>query len=199
MNLSKNISSCIWFTGLSGSGKSTLSGMLKEQFDQMDISAIILDGDLLRQGLNKGLGFTEADREENIRRVAEVTKLILGSGVHVICAFISPTHRIRELARNIIGKRYFFEVYVSTPLETCINRDPKGLYSKALKGEIENFTGIDSPYEAPLAPDLTICTDNLSPALCTDMILKKLGIAQQLESHTLGTTRLIQDKISNEK
>lgn len=151
----------IWFTGLSGSGKSTLANAVEKRLVAMGRHTMLLDGDNIRMGLNRNLGFTEADRVENIRRIAEVAKLMNDAGLIVLTAFISPYRKDRENAKEIIGED-FFEVYVSTPLEECERRDVKGLYRKARKGEIPNFTGISSPYEAPKAPDLVINTQEMS-------------------------------------
>jgi bifunctional enzyme CysN/CysC len=146
----------IWFTGLSGSGKSTLANALEREFYAQGKRTYILDGDNIRQGLNKDLGFTDADRVENIRRMAEVAKLMMDAGLIVITAFISPFRAEREMARNLIGAKNFIEVFVDTPLEICIQRDPKGLYQKAKEGLIPNMTGINSRYEKPLNPDIHI-------------------------------------------
>lgn len=146
----------IWFTGLSGSGKSTLANALEAVLHGQGKRTYILDGDNIRQGLNKDLGFTDADRVENIRRIAEVAKLMLDAGLIVITAFISPFRREREMARELIGSENFVEIYVSTPLDVCEQRDVKGLYKKARQGLIPNFTGINSPYEEPENPDLTV-------------------------------------------
>lgn len=175
MNLSENTPKCIWFTGLPSSGKTTISRMLKARFDEVGLPSVLLDGDPLRQGLNKGLGFAEADREENIRRAAELARLILSSGVNVICAFISPTNKIRGLAKGIIGKENFVEVFVDSPLETCIKRDPKKQYFKAQQGELINFTGIDAPYEAPDTPALKVETNKLTSEQCLLKVLQYLG------------------------
>ncbi len=148
----------IWFTGLSGSGKSTLANALEVELHARGMRTYLLDGDNVRQGLNKDLGFTEADRVENIRRIAEVAKLMMDAGLIVITAFISPFQREREMARQLIGADAFTEIYVSTPLETCEKRDPKGLYQQARAGKIPNMTGVNSPYEAPENPDLEIDT-----------------------------------------
>lgn len=148
----------IWFTGLSGSGKSTIANALeKELFDQ-NIHTYALDGDNIRGGLNKNLGFSEEDRTENLRRIAEVAKLFLDSGIVVLSAFISPLRSDRQLIKEIIGAADFIEVFVDTPLEECERRDVKGLYKKARAGEIRNFTGIDAPYETPAEPQLLIET-----------------------------------------
>jgi bifunctional enzyme CysN/CysC len=146
----------VWFTGLSGSGKSTLANALEKQLHARGCRTYILDGDNIRMGLNKDLGFTDADRVENIRRVAEVARLMMDAGLIVITAFISPFRREREMARDLIGKDDFFEVFVDTPLAVCEGRDPKGLYRKARNGELPNMTGIDSPYEPPTAPQLVL-------------------------------------------
>ena len=148
----------IWFTGLSGSGKSTLAIALERELYKRGFLTRILDGDNIRSGINNNLGFSEADRTENIRRIAEVSKLFVDCGIVTIAAFISPTRAIRQTAREIIGKDDFLEVYVSTPLEECEKRDVKGLYKKARKGEIRDFTGISAPFEAPLHPFLEIDT-----------------------------------------
>jgi bifunctional enzyme CysN/CysC len=145
----------IWFTGLSGSGKSTLANALEQALHKAGKHTYILDGDNIRHGLNKDLGFTDEDRVENIRRIAEVAKLMADAGLIVLTAFISPFKREREMARTLIGSDNFIEVYVSTPLDICEQRDPKGLYKKARAGQIPNMTGINSPYEIPDAPDYT--------------------------------------------
>lgn len=146
----------IWFTGLSGSGKSTIANALEKDLYAQGKRTYILDGDNVRQGLNKDLGFTDADRVENIRRVAEVAKLMMDAGLIVITAFISPFRAEREMARDLIGKENFIEVFIDTPLGVCEQRDPKGLYKKARSGELPNMTGISSPYEPPLMPALTL-------------------------------------------
>ncbi len=139
----------IWFTGLSGSGKSTLANALESRLHRLGMRTYVLDGDNIRRGLSKDLGFSEADRAENIRRISEVARLMMDAGLVVMVAFISPFKRERELARELIGPENFFEVYVSTPLELCEQRDVKGLYQLARAGKILNMTGINSPYEAP--------------------------------------------------
>lgn len=148
----------LWFTGLSGSGKSTLAIALERELYNCGILCRILDGDNIRTGINNNLGFTEADRIENIRRIAEVAKLFVDCGIVTIAAFISPTEQIRQMASQIIGPDDFLEIYVSTPLEVCEQRDVKGLYKKARQGEIKNFTGISAPFEAPAHPAVTIDT-----------------------------------------
>ena len=166
---------CIWLTGLSGSGKTTLANELKKNLDSLAIPSIILDGDILRKGLNRDLGFTERDREENIRRAADIAKIILQSDVMVICAFMSPTAKIRNIARSILGD-YYTEVFVDTPLSVCMQRDVKGIYKKAQKGEIKNLSGVDTPFESPTNPQIIIRTENQSPRdgvqLLLDVILK---------------------------
>ncbi len=152
----------IWFTGLSGSGKSTIAIALERELHRRGILCRILDGDNIRSGINNNLGFTEADRVENIRRIAEVAKLFIDTGIVTLAAFISPNNDIREMAARIIGLDDFLEVYVSTPLEACERRDVKGLYAKARRGEIKNFTGITAPFEAPAHPALTLDTSVLS-------------------------------------
>ena len=148
----------VWFTGLSGSGKSTLAIALERELHKRGVLCRILDGDNIRSGINNNLGFSVADRVENIRRIAEVGKLFVDTGIVTIAAFISPNNKIREMAARIIGRADFVEVYVSTPLEECERRDVKGLYAKARRGEIKNFTGISAPFEAPTSPDLEIDT-----------------------------------------
>ena len=160
--LLKQHSVMIWFTGLSGSGKSTIAIALERELHKRGLLCRILDGDNIRSGINNNLGFTEADRIENIRRIAEVSKLFVDTGIITIAAFISPSNDIREMAANIIGKDDFLEVYVSTPIEECERRDVKGLYAKARRGEIKNFTGISAPFEAPAHPALTLDASALS-------------------------------------
>lgn len=153
---------CIWFTGLSGSGKSTLAEELQQKLIEKGKITQYLDGDLLRNSLNNNLGFSDADRLENIRRVAEVTKLFLNAGIICINAFISPTNEIRNLAKSIIGEENFVEIYLNTPLGTCESRDPKGLYAKARSGLLKNFTGIDAVFEEPETAKIVLNTGNLS-------------------------------------
>lgn len=152
----------IWFTGLSGSGKSTIAIALERELQQRGLLCRILDGDNIRSGINNNLGFSAEDRIENIRRIAEVGKLFVDTGIITLAAFISPNNAIREMAANIIGKEDFMEVYISTPIEECERRDVKGLYAKARRGEIKNFTGISAPFEAPLHPSLSLDTSVLS-------------------------------------
>ncbi|MCL4113214.1 UNVERIFIED_CONTAM: hypothetical protein GTU68_002864 [Idotea baltica] len=151
---------CLWLTGLSGSGKTTIAQGLEKKMYTEGYLTQVLDGDNIRSGINNNLGFTIEDREENIRRIAEVTKLYINSGIITINCFVSPTNAIREKATNIIGEHDMLEVFVNTPLEVCEARDVKGLYKKARAGEIKNFTGIDSPFEAPENPAFELKTDN---------------------------------------
>ena len=152
----------IWITGLSGSGKSTLAHGLERKLAEQSFFTQVLDGDNIRTGINNNLGFSEADRVENIRRIAEVNKLFLNCGIITINAFISPTNDIRHMAREIIGSDDFIEIFVDASFNTCAQRDPKGLYKKALAGEIKNFTGLDAPFDRPDDAELTINTDELS-------------------------------------
>jgi len=164
----------LWFTGLSGSGKSTLSHSVEEALFNMGIHTYVLDGDNIRKGLNKDLGFSEEDRRENIRRIGEVAKLFLDAGIVVLTAFISPYRRDRDFVRKLVGEGNFVEIYVKCPLEVCERRDPKGLYKKAREGIIKNFTGIDAPYEEPLNPEITVETDKLTPDECVKKIINYL-------------------------
>lgn len=151
----------IWFTGLSGSGKSTVALGVERELHARGILCRILDGDNIRAGINSNLGFSAEDRRENIRRIAEIGKLFVDTGIVTIAAFVSPTEEYRSLARDIIGAEDFKEVYVSTPLEECERRDVKGLYARARRGEVKDFTGISAPFEAPASPTLTIDTSVL--------------------------------------
>lgn len=152
----------IWFTGLSGSGKSTLAIAMERELQKRGLLCRILDGDNIRSGINNNLSFSEADRMENIRRIAEIGKLFVDTGIITLAAFISPNNDMREMAANIIGKQDFMEIYISTPLEECERRDVKGLYAKARRGEIKNFTGISAPFEVPAHPALSLDTSKLS-------------------------------------
>ena len=165
---------CLWFTGLSGSGKSTIANLLEKRLHVDGKHTYILDGDNVRHGLNRDLGFTEEDRVENIRRVGEVAKLLVDAGLIVIVAFISPYRAERQLARGLFDAGEFVEVFVDTPLEECERRDVKGLYAKARRGELKNFTGIDSDYEAPLAPEIHLKTLGTKPESCVDEIVHLL-------------------------
>ncbi len=160
-SLAKDQKPCIlWFTGLSGSGKSTIANAVEAKLNQLEKHTYLLDGDNIRLGLNKGLTFSDKDRIENIRRIGEVSKLFVDSGMIVLTAFISPFQKERDAVRSLVEEGEFIEVFINTPLEVCESRDPKGLYQKARKGEISNFTGISSPYEAPLKPEIHIVNDS---------------------------------------
>ncbi len=163
----------LWFTGLSGSGKSTLAIALERELHRRGFLCRILDGDNIRAGINKNLGFSEEDRIENIRRIAEVAKLFVDTGIITLAAFISPTNEIRRMAADIIGEDDFLEIYVSTPIEVCEQRDVKGLYKKARKGEIKNFTGISSVFEEPESPALIIDTSKYT---VEESVEKLLGL-----------------------
>ncbi|RXP45420.1 adenylyl-sulfate kinase [Lutibacter sp. HS1-25] len=156
----KHNSFLIWVTGLSGSGKSTISNELEYTLHQKGIKTYVLDGDNIRNGINQNLTFSPEDRSENIRRIAEISKLFIDAGIVVIGAFISPYHKDRQEIKKIVGASNFVEVYVNTSVEECERRDVKGLYKKARNGEIKNFTGISAPYEAPQNPDIEIKTEN---------------------------------------
>ncbi|HEY3405874.1 MAG TPA: adenylyl-sulfate kinase [Ohtaekwangia sp.] len=164
----------IWFTGLSGSGKSTLAVQLEAQLYARGYKTYLLDGDNIRFGLNKDLTFTDEGRVENIRRIGEVSKLFLDAGVIVLSAFISPFQADRAQVKNIVGEKNFVEVFVDAPIEVCEQRDVKGLYKKARAGEVKNFTGIDSPYEAPANPDVHIPTHQLSIEQSMEKLMSKL-------------------------
>ena len=178
--LLKQRSIMIWFTGLSGSGKSTIAIALERELHKRVLLCRILDGDNIRSGINNNLGFSPEDRIENIRRIAEVSKLFVDSGIITIAAFISPSNSIRKMAADIIGKDDFLEIFVNTPLAICEQRDVKGLYAKARKGEIKNFTGISAPFEAPECPALTLDTSVLSIEesikLLLELILPKIKL-----------------------
>ena len=162
----------IWFTGLSGSGKSTIALSLERELDKRGILCRILDGDNIRSGINRNLGFSEEDRVENIRRIAEVGKLFVDTGIVTIAAFISPTNQLREMAAGIIGKDDFREIYVSTPLSVCEQRDVKGLYARARRGEIKDFTGVSAPFEAPEHPALSLDTSKLTLEEAVNQVLQ---------------------------
>lgn len=164
----------LWLVGLSGSGKSTLARSLERALHERGFLTYLLDGDNLRSGLNSNLGFSEEDRQENIRRAAEAAKLLLEGGLVTICSFISPTAQVRDTARKIIGAEDFLEIYVNASLEACEKRDVKGLYAKARRGEIANFTGISAPFEAPQTPFLEVQTDQQDPETCKKRILNAL-------------------------
>ena len=161
----------IWFTGLSGSGKSTIAIALERELHERGILCRILDGDNVRSGINNNLGFSEKDRVENIRRIAEVSKLFVDTGIVTIAAFISPSNTLRRMAASIIGETDFIEVYVDTPLSVCEQRDVKGLYKRARNGEVKNFTGISAPFEAPEHPALRLDTSRLTIGQSVDKLL----------------------------
>ena len=164
----------IWFTGLSGSGKTTLASLLEKKLFELNYFCQILDGDNVRSGINKNLMFTDEDRVENIRRIAEVSKLFMNCGIILICAFISPTNEIRQMAKKIIGEDDFLEVFIDAPLEVCEQRDPKGLYKKARAGEIKNFTGVSAPFEVPPSPFLRVENTSLNTEKTINEMLKKI-------------------------
>ncbi|MFD1038936.1 adenylyl-sulfate kinase [Virgibacillus byunsanensis] len=176
--------SCVlWFTGLSGSGKSTISSKVDEKLHNLGVSTYLLDGDNVRHGLNKDLGFGGKDRMENIRRIGEVAKLFVDSGIVVLTAFISPYVDDREKVKNLLGENEFIEIYTKCSLKACEMRDPKGLYKKARNGEIAEFTGISSPYEVPVNPDITIDTENMSVEECSEVVInfiRKGGYVERL-------------------
>ena len=164
----------IWFTGLSGSGKTTLASNLEKELFFRRFFCQVLDGDNIRSGINNNLGFSEEDRLENIRRISEVSKLLINTGMITICSFISPTNEIRDMARSIIGENDFIEIFLNTPLEVCEDRDTKGLYKKARAGIIKDFTGISSPFEAPEHPDIEIDTSTTSIKDSVDIIFEAI-------------------------
>lgn len=165
----------VWLTGLSGAGKSTIACALERRLLDIGHIAYVLDGDNVRHGLNRDLGFSSQDRSENIRRIAEVARLMNDAGLIIITAFISPYREDREMARTIIGQTGFLEVHVNTPIEVCELRDPKGFYKLARTGELPAFTGISAPYESPLTPACTIDTDNCGIDDCVDLLMQLLG------------------------
>ncbi|EAH7242187.1 adenylyl-sulfate kinase [Campylobacter coli] len=170
----KNQKPCVlWFTGLSGSGKSTLANAVEKKLFEQGFHTYLLDGDNVRHGLNGDLGFDEASRVENIRRIGELCKLFMDAGMIVLCAFISPFEKDRKLIKDLLNDDEYIEIFVDTPLEICEKRDPKGLYKKARQGEIKNFTGIDSPYEKPKNPHIHIIKEDLNENV--DMILRFLN------------------------
>lgn len=166
----------LWFTGLSGSGKSTVAIALERELHKRGLLCRILDGDNIRSGINANLGFSAEDRRENIRRVAEVAKLFVDTGIITIAAFVCPTEELRQLAQQIIGKDDFKEIYISTPIEECERRDVKGLYARARRGEVKNFTGISAPFEAPQHPALSLDTSKLPVEESVKHLLKFLNV-----------------------
>ena len=174
-DLKRQRARCLWLTGLSASGKSTVANLLERHLVIEGRHTYLLDGDNVRHGLNRDLGFTEADRVENIRRVAEVSRLMVDAGLIVIVSFISPFQSERDFARSLFEPGDFMEIFVDASVEACARRDPKGLYAKAMRGEIRNFTGFDSPYEKPERPDLRLDTEKLSPDECVELVVRSLG------------------------
>lgn len=167
---------CVWLTGLSGSGKSSVAEVLEKQLYRREVRTFLLDGDNIRHGLNRDLGFSAEDRNENIRRIGEVARLFVDSAAVALAAFISPYRDVRRDVRETIGDDRFVEVFVDCPLEVCEERDPKGLYERAREGEIENFTGLDAPYESPRDPEVTVDTEDApDAATCATQILEYLG------------------------
>ena len=164
----------IWLTGLPCSGKTTLASSLEELLFEKGYQTVLLDGDIIRNALNKDLSFSKQDRDENLRRIAEISRLFIRSGLIVIASFVSPYKEQREAVSRIVSKKDFFEIYIDTPLDECIKRDVKGMYAKAIKGVIKNFTGISDPYEAPLDPFLRVDTLNCSPKEATNLIFDSL-------------------------
>lgn len=172
--LLKQRGKAIWLTGLSGSGKTTIAIALERELNKQGFVTQILDGDNVRAGINNNLGFSDHDRKENIRRIAEVTKLFVNCGIITINCFVSPTQEIRQLAKGIVGEKDFIEIYVNTPLDVCEQRDVKGLYAKARRGELKDFTGIDAPFEAPVDAGIEIDTVRMEVDEAVRTILDKI-------------------------
>ena len=186
----------LWFTGLSGSGKSTIANAVELELFKRGRKTYLLDGDNVRHGLNKDLGFSEQDRIENIRRIGEVAKLFVDSGLIVLTAFISPFKSDRQIARSLVKYDEFIEVFIDTPLEVCEQRDPKGLYKKARDGAIKNFTGISSPYEAPEEPQIHIKTDEHSIEECVDIVINyliKFGYVKEIHDYVFNRKLIIKN------
>lgn len=173
-SLKKHKPLLLWFTGLSGSGKSTIANAVEEALLNKGVHTYLLDGDNVRKGINSNLSFSPEDRTENIRRIAEISNLMVDAGLVVLASFVSPYREDRENVKKIVGYANFVEVFVNTPIEECERRDVKGLYEKARKGEIENFTGVNAPYELPLAPDIEIDTTKMEVEEIVDIILKSI-------------------------
>ena len=171
----------VWFTGLSGSGKSTIAIALERELQQRGLLCRVLDGDNIRSGINNNLGFSPEDRKENIRRIAEIGRLFVDTGIITVAAFISPTNELRQMAAEIIGKDDFLEIYVSTPLEVCESRDVKGLYAKARRGEVKEFTGISAPFDIPEHPALSLDTSKLSVEESVKLLLEQILPKVQFE------------------
>lgn len=161
-----------WMCGLSGAGKSTLANRLEEELTERGFLSMVIDGDYIRQGLNKGLGYSQNDRQENLRRVAEIARLTTANGIISIVSFITPTKLIREMVKDIVGEPDYIEIYINSPIEICEQRDTKGLYRQAREGKINNFTGIDSPFEVPYNPHIEIDTANLGIGECSQKLLE---------------------------
>ena len=174
INLKGHNPAVIWLTGLSGAGKTTLSREIEKGLHEMGVHTYLLDGDNIRHGLNRDLGFSKKDRKENIRRIAEVARLFADAGLVVICAFITPYEEDRRHIKEIVGDNELINVYVKCPIDVCIKRDPKGLYKKALKGEIKGFTGIDDPYEEPARAEIVVETHRMSIQECAHIVLSYL-------------------------
>lgn len=186
--LNAHRSALMWFTGLSGSGKSTLAHSVEERLFKMGVRSYVLDGDNVRRGLNQDLGLNPKDRKENVRRISEVAKLMVDAGLLVLAAFIAPYRESREYVRELMSGWPYYECFVKCPLEECMERDPKGLYRKALIGEIDNMTGISAPYEEPESPDLLIDTHCFSLYDCTDQVIRflidqQIVLANRSEAH----------------
>ncbi|KAA3650808.1 MAG: adenylyl-sulfate kinase [Bacteroidetes bacterium] len=173
-NLLQQHAKVLWMTGLSGSGKTTIAKQLEKILHEKGYLTQLLDGDNIRAGINNNLGFSDADRIENIRRIAEISKLFLNCGIITINCFVSPTEEIRRQAKEIIGEENFIEVFINTPLSVCETRDVKGLYKKARAGEIKDFTGISAPFEAPISPEISVKTENKSVEESTEEIINYL-------------------------
>ena len=171
----------LWFTGLSGSGKSTVANAVELKLKELGKHTYLLDGDNIRMGLNKGLGFSDGDRVENIRRIGEVSKLFVDAGLIVLTAFISPFQQERDNVRDLVEEGEFIEIFIDTPLKVCEGRDPKGLYKKARDGKIPNFTGISSPYEAPSKAEIHIKNDKISIDECVEKVIEYLKSRGYLE------------------
>lgn len=167
-------SCALWFTGLSASGKSTLANALSKEFHEMGIRSYVLDGDNIRHGLNKNLGFSPEDRKENIRRIGEVAKLFVDAGLIVMSAFISPYREDRDNVRRLLEENKFIEIFLECPISECEKRDPKGIYKKAKAGEIKEFTGVSAPYEKPESPEIILETDKMTVEQCVDALLDYL-------------------------
>jgi adenylylsulfate kinase len=167
-------SKVLWFTGLSGSGKSTIANAVENELHHMGYLTMLLDGDNVRTGINNNLGFSESDRKENIRRIAEVSKILIQGGVITLCCFVSPTEELRQLAKEIIGRQDVIEIYVNTPVEVCEQRDVKGLYAKSRKGEIKDFTGVNAPFEEPLNADVVVQSGVATVDECVKAVLQKV-------------------------